>query len=82
MFSYWNKSSFKKCSTKKFGLSDLTVLIIVILNISIKEVNCQGKKKFKKKIMAGQNLNWLKTPNNFQFDCKEKKNLNRLDANC
>lgn len=57
MISYWNKSAFKKCSTKKFGLSDLTVLIIVILNIlnnSIKEVNCQGKNTRKK------NYGWVR----------------------
>lgn len=49
MISYWNKSAFKKYSSSKFGLSDLnlsltlTVLIFVFLNISIKEVNCQGE---------------------------------------
>lgn len=52
MISYWNKIVFKKYSSSKFGLSELklnlsvTVLVVVILNISIKEVNGQGENFF------------------------------------
>lgn len=85
MISYWNKIVFKKYSSSKFGLSELklnlsvTVLVVVILNISIKEVNGQGENFFLFKELKGcQNLNWLKdTQTTFNLN----RQRNRLDAN-